>query len=51
LKKNGYDGLDMQRECQEADCYGKFYNGKTQREMDRWRKTEHDKPWTDRRGY
>jgi hypothetical protein len=25
--------------------------GKTQREMDRWSKTEHDKPWTDRRGY
>jgi hypothetical protein len=25
--------------------------GKTQREMDRWNKTEHDKPWTDRRGY
>jgi hypothetical protein len=23
---------------------------KTQREMDRWSKTEHDKPWTDRRG-
>jgi hypothetical protein len=22
--------------------------GKTQREMDRWSKTEHDKPWTDR---
>jgi hypothetical protein len=25
--------------------------GKTQREMDRWSKTEHDKPWTDGRGY
>jgi hypothetical protein len=25
--------------------------GKTQRVMDRWSKTEHDKPWTDRRGY
>jgi hypothetical protein len=24
---------------------------KTQREMDTWSKTEHDKPWTDRRGY
>jgi hypothetical protein len=24
---------------------------KAQREMDRWSKTEHDKPWTDRRGY
>jgi hypothetical protein len=24
---------------------------KTQREMDRWNKTEHDKPWTDRREY
>jgi hypothetical protein len=23
----------------------------TRREMDRWSKTEHDKPWTDRRGY
>jgi hypothetical protein len=25
--------------------------GKTQREMDRWSKTEHDKPWTDSKGY
>jgi hypothetical protein len=25
--------------------------GKTQREVDRWSKTELDKPWTDRRGY
>jgi hypothetical protein len=25
--------------------------GKTQREMDRWSKTEHEKPWTGRRGY
>jgi hypothetical protein len=25
--------------------------GRTQRELDRWSKTEHDKPWTDRRGY
>jgi hypothetical protein len=25
--------------------------GKIQREMDRWSKTEHDKPWTDRRGH
>jgi hypothetical protein len=25
--------------------------GKTQRKMDRWSKTEHDKPWTDRREY
>jgi hypothetical protein len=24
---------------------------KTQREMDRWSKTEHDKPSTERRGY
>jgi hypothetical protein len=24
---------------------------KTQREMDRWSKTEHDKLWTDGRGY
>jgi hypothetical protein len=24
---------------------------KTQREMDRWNKTEYDKPWTYRRGY
>jgi hypothetical protein len=30
---------------------GNAKKGKTQREMDRWRKTEHDKPWTDRRGY
>jgi hypothetical protein len=21
LKKNGYDGLDMWRECQETDCH------------------------------
>jgi hypothetical protein len=26
-------------------------NAKTQREMDRWSKMEHDKPWTDGRGY
>jgi hypothetical protein len=25
--------------------------GKTQREIDKCSKTEHDKPWTDRRGY
>jgi hypothetical protein len=24
---------------------------KAQREIDRWSKTEHDNPWTDRRGY
>jgi hypothetical protein len=30
---------------------GNLKKGKTQREMDRWSKTEHDKPWTDRRGY
>jgi hypothetical protein len=28
---------------------GNAKKGKTQREMDRWSKTEHDKPWTDRR--
>jgi hypothetical protein len=26
-------------------------NVKTQKEMDRWSKTEHDKPWTEIRGY
>jgi hypothetical protein len=30
---------------------GNAKKGKPQREMDRWSKTEHDKPWTDRRGY
>jgi hypothetical protein len=30
---------------------GNSKKGKTQREMDRWSKTEHDKPWTDGRGY
>jgi hypothetical protein len=30
---------------------GNSKKGKTQREMGRWSKTEHDKPWTDRRGY
>jgi hypothetical protein len=30
---------------------GNAKKGKTQIEMDRWSKTEHDKPWTDRRGY
>jgi hypothetical protein len=29
---------------------GKVKKGKTQREMDRWINTEHDKPWNDRRG-
>jgi hypothetical protein len=30
---------------------GNAKKGKTQRDMDRWSKMEHDKPWTDRRGY
>jgi hypothetical protein len=30
---------------------GKMNEGKTQREMDGCSKTEHEKPWTDRRGY
>jgi hypothetical protein len=30
---------------------GNAKKGKTRREMDRWSKTEHDKPWTDGRGY
>jgi hypothetical protein len=30
---------------------GNTKKGKTQREMDRWSKTEHDKLWTERRGY
>jgi hypothetical protein len=30
---------------------GNAKKGKTQREMDRWSKTDHDKPWTDGRGY
>jgi hypothetical protein len=30
---------------------GNTKKGKTQRQMDRWSKTEHDKPWTDGRGY
>jgi hypothetical protein len=30
---------------------GNVKKGNTQREMDRWSKTEHDKAWTDRRGY
>jgi hypothetical protein len=30
---------------------GNAKKGKTQREMDRWSKTEHGKPWTDRRRY
>jgi hypothetical protein len=30
---------------------GNAKKGKTQREMDRWSKTENDKPWADRRGY
>jgi hypothetical protein len=30
---------------------GNEKKGKTQREMDRWSKMEHDKPWTDGRGY
>jgi hypothetical protein len=28
---------------------GNAKKGKTQREMDRWSKTDHDKPWTDKR--
>jgi hypothetical protein len=30
---------------------GTTKKGKTQREMNRWSKKEHDKPWTYRRGY
>jgi hypothetical protein len=30
---------------------GNAKKGKTQKQMDRWSKTEHDKPWTERRGY
>jgi hypothetical protein len=30
---------------------GNAKKGKTRREMDRRSKTEHDKPWTDGRGY
>jgi hypothetical protein len=30
---------------------GNAKKGMTQREMDKWSKTEHEKPWTDRRGY
>jgi hypothetical protein len=30
---------------------GNAKKGKIQGEIDRWSKTEHDKPWTDRRGY
>jgi hypothetical protein len=30
---------------------GNAKKGKTQREMDRWSKTEHDKPQTERREY
>jgi hypothetical protein len=30
---------------------GNAKKGKTQREMDGWSKMEHDKPWTNRRGY
>jgi hypothetical protein len=30
---------------------GKAKKGKTQRDMDKWSKMEHDKSWTDRRGY
>jgi hypothetical protein len=30
---------------------GNAKKGKTQRDMDKWSKTEHDKPQTERRGY
>jgi hypothetical protein len=30
---------------------GNAKKGKTQRKMDRWSKTEHDKQWTNGRGY
>jgi hypothetical protein len=30
---------------------GNVKKRKTQREMDRWSKMEHGKPWTERRGY
>jgi hypothetical protein len=37
--------------CIENFRMGTRGNAKTQREMDRYSKMEHDKTWTDRRGY
>jgi hypothetical protein len=44
-------GNRLPQKILEWEPEGKRRRGKTQREMDRWNKTEHDKPWTDRRGY
>jgi hypothetical protein len=38
-------------ECLRMGTRENAKKGKTQIEMDRWSKTEHDKPWTERRGY
>jgi hypothetical protein len=44
-------GNRLPRKILEWEPEGRRRRGKTQREMDRWSKTEHDKPWADRRGY
>jgi hypothetical protein len=43
-------GNKLPQEILEWEPEGTRRRGKTQREMDRWRKMVHDKPWTDRRG-
>jgi hypothetical protein len=61
--RNPYETRDGQRTLEDPGVHssitlinikgtrGNAKKGKTQREMDRWSKTEHDKTWTDRRGY
>jgi hypothetical protein len=51
--ETGYNGLDIQTATENfrMRTRGNAKKGKTQREMGRWSKTEHDKPWTDRKGY
>jgi hypothetical protein len=59
LKKNSYNGWTCKQNARKQTVMenfrmgtrGNVKKGKAQREMDRWSKTEHDKPWTDRIGY
>jgi hypothetical protein len=44
-------GNRLQLNILEWEPEGTRRRGRPQREMDIWSKTEHDKPWTDRRGY
>jgi hypothetical protein len=58
MKENDYDGWTCKENARKQTTAtenfrmgtrGNAKKGKTQREMDRWSKTDHDKPWTEKR--